>query len=272
MDRVKVLKVDVERREREPFVLPPDPYATIWRYLDFTKFVSLLATSELFFAPTSTFEDQCEGSYAPSNIAAREQYWASFGAEDAVSMAASHAELARELPRWVFANCWSVSDVESAAFWNLYAPPSGGVAIRSSLQRLADCFDAGNSSERSPDPLYLGMVSYLDFEKDLIPESDLLYPFVHKRRSFEFESELRAVIPHFPETDDPDGRVGSYELQENRPPAGLTVPVDLFWLIEAIYVSPFAPSWFFELVSSVVDQYGCGGEVIQSSLSDAPVF
>lgn len=253
---------------------PANSGATIWRYLDFTKFVALLDSRELFFAPIASFEDRFEGSYTSRNIAGREEFWMrNFGSDDPSSMAGSHAEIARELPRWIFASCWSLSEAESTAFWGLYVPPSGGVAVRSSYQHLADCFDKpAVVAERAVDPLYIGTVSYVDYESHLIPEHDLLYPFVHKRRSFEFESELRAVISHFPDSDDPEGWVGPEEFKESSPPDGLTVQVDLQCLVDAVYVSPTAPSWFFDLVSSVVDRYDCDAPVIQSSLADNPLF
>jgi hypothetical protein len=112
-------KARVKRSEREPFVLPSNQFATIWRYLDFTKFVALLDTQELFFAPVAAFEDRFEGSYSTANIDGRKEFWARTSEiSDPEKMAASHAELARELPRWVFANCWSLSEIESAAFWS----------------------------------------------------------------------------------------------------------------------------------------------------------
>lgn len=273
MTETQFLKVDVERREREPFVPPSNPYATIWRYLDFTKFVALLDTAELFFAPAAAYDDQFEGSYSILNIDGREDFWArNFESANAASMATSHAEIARELPHWVFANCWSLSEEESAAFWGLYVPISGGVAVRSTYQRLTECFEFGEPASEKSDPLYIGKVSYLDYKREVIPEHDLLYPFVHKRRSFEFESELRAVITHFPEGEDPDEGASAEDFQESTPPDGLTVTVDLDNLIEAIHVSPTAPPWFFELVSSVVDRFGCYAEVTQSSLADEPLF
>lgn len=267
------LRVDVEHRERDPFVVPSNPFATIWRYLDFTKFVALLDTQELFFAPITAFEDQFEGSYSSLNIDGREEFWArTFPGSNPKQMAASHAELARELPHWVFANCWSLSEIESAAFWGLYVPASGGVAVRSDLQRLAECFQPPESIDSMTDPLYLGKVDYVDYDSDLIPENDLLYPFVHKRRSFAFESELRAVVTHYPESEDSDVGVTAADLQEAMPPQGLTVAVDVNQLIEAVHVSPTAPLWFFELVSSVVDRYECQATVTQSSLSEEPLF
>ena len=272
MSQPQFAKVDVEFREDEPFVAPSNPYATIWRYLDFTRFVALLDTEELFFAPVAAFEDHFEGSYSALNIDGREDFWARHFPNDAATMASSYSEIARELPRWIFANCWNLSEDESAALWGLYVPASGGVAVRSTYQSLVDCFKSAESTGERQESLYIGKVRYLDYKRELIPEHDPLFPFVHKRRSFEFESELRAVIKHYPESKDPEGGVNAEEFQEGTPPDGVTVPVDLARLIEAIHVSPTAPPWFLELVSSVADRYGCFAEVTQSSLADEPLF
>jgi hypothetical protein len=232
------------------------------------KFVALLDTQELFFAPAAAFEDQFEGSYSSANIDGRKEFWTrNSEVDDPEGMAASHAELARELPR-----CWSLSEIESAAFWSRYVPASGAVAVRSTVFDLTECFRSPDPTDRRSDPLYIGKVDYLDYDKDLLPEHDMLYPFVRKRRSFEFESELRAVITHFPEGEDPEGGVTAEELREATPVDGLTVAVDVDQLIQAIHVSPAAPDWFFELVSSIVERYEISAEVVRSSLAEEPLF
>src|SRR5262249_36502984 len=96
-------------------------------------------------------------------------------------------------------NCWHVNPYESAAMWKLYASNEEGVAIKSTVRRLKDSL-----SSYAPD-VFLGAVSYIDYGKDLIyrgnPFGNLFCAFLHKRRSFEHEQELRAVcIPQM----DPD--------------------------------------------------------------------
>ena len=53
---------------------------------------------------------------------------------------------------------------------------------------------------------------------------------------------------------------------------GKYIPVDLDVLMEKIYISPTAPKWFNELVKSVVEKYNLEKDVLQSSLSDDPVY
>lgn len=40
----------------------PDEHTTIWRYMDFTKFVSLLDKKTLYFTRSDKFDDKFEGA------------------------------------------------------------------------------------------------------------------------------------------------------------------------------------------------------------------
>jgi hypothetical protein len=255
-----------------PVFLPPeDPDATIWRYIDFTKLVSLLDTKRLFFAPAAIFDDPFEGSYPTPNLAAREKFWAEhFPGE---SPPFDRGSLALDTRKWTFINSWNLSEIESAAFWRLYVPSSGGVALRSTFRRLTESFvaPAGGDSEEKPDLIHIGKVQYVDYDQAVLPEWNGFYPYVHKRQSFAFEAELRAVMMKFPLTETPEGEKAPLDFGRTGP-AGLRVSVDLERLIGAIHVSPYAPSWFAALVESVVGRYDCGATVRQSSLSAQPVF
>ena len=42
----------------------------------------------------------------------------------------------------------------------------------------------------------MGMVQYKDYNsfEDWIPGGNMMYPFIHKRKEFEYEKEVRALI------------------------------------------------------------------------------
>jgi len=48
---------------RHPAIKTPPAETVLWRYLDFTKFVSMLDSSSLFFTRCDLFDDPFEGSY-----------------------------------------------------------------------------------------------------------------------------------------------------------------------------------------------------------------
>lgn len=52
---------------RKLFKPPNDSSIKIWRYLDFTKFVSMLVNKGLYFPVANKFDDQFEGSFSIVN-------------------------------------------------------------------------------------------------------------------------------------------------------------------------------------------------------------
>ena len=91
-----------------------------------------------------------------------------------------------------------------------------------------------------------------------------LTPFLFKRISFEHEREIRAVIWNTQtnrETVDEDDKV-TIEIIDH----GKFSNIDIETLIETIYVSPTAPSWFHKLVISILNKYNLDKPVIFSKL------
>jgi hypothetical protein len=55
---------------------PPNVNIPIWRYMDLTKYVSMLGSKSLFFVRADKIEDLFEGSTPRSNIAMRPAMYA----------------------------------------------------------------------------------------------------------------------------------------------------------------------------------------------------
>jgi hypothetical protein len=260
----------VRYEPHDVFTPPQDPGAIIWRYLDFTKLVSLLDSQALFFARADTLGDEFEGSYSLANVQLRPEIYKDVPPE-ALANLASFTEGVR---RHTYVNCWNVSEYESAALWSLYVPPEGGVAIRSTFRRLTDCFvpSEEDASDHMSTIIFAGLVRYVDYDTEWIPEGNTMWPFVHKRRSFESESELRALIQDWPTVEDSEAE-GERRVDLDQPsPPGRAVAVDLDCLVDAIHVSPIAPQWFRDLVTPVCARYGLEKPVVRSALSARPVY
>jgi hypothetical protein len=117
--------------------------------MDFTKFVSLLEQSELFFARADKLGDIFEGAYPKENVQQRAiKYQEMFeqlprsvrrdlnlGNRDKVS-----SQFFKKLRYHIFINSWHESQHESAAMWRLYLKSNEGIAIQSTFGRLKDCF------------------------------------------------------------------------------------------------------------------------------------
>jgi hypothetical protein len=129
--------------------------------------------------------------------------------------------------------------------------------------------------DSTPAPIYLGEVQYVDYETDEIPTYNVFYPFVHKRKSFEHEREIRAVFMVTPLMV-PEGAAASphypISLLRNME-IGHLVAVPIDELLEAVYVAPTAPSWFYRVVEAVTNKYGFAHKPVRrSSLDEAPLF
>ena len=233
---------------------PADTTIKVWRYLDFTKFVSLLDSRALFFARADQLLDPFEGSLPRANVEGSPERFGHPPDSDVLTRLAAMRERVR---RQVGISSWYINAHESAAMWSLYLKSDEGVAVQSTFRRLTDAFRGYDS------PVHVGMVRYIDFEHEAIPwGSNVLFPFLYKRKSFEYERELRAIVWEPPV----DGRS---HLTDNY---GAAAPVDLEGLVERVYVAPAAPRWFAALVSSVITRYGFEMPVEQSILGESPLF
>jgi hypothetical protein len=150
-----------------------------------------------------------------------------------------------------------VNEGESEAMWMLYSEMKKGVAIQSTFERLSTCFIA---TER-PD-IHIGLIEYINYETDTLKGAPIFAPFLRKRKSFEHEKELRAII------------INLLDFAKNIQPSGIgmCVPCDLEILIEKIVISPMAEKWFGEIVRSVASQYGMNFKIESSALNATPNF
>lgn len=267
--------------------IPPDA-AKIWRYQTFTKFVSLLSKRALYFIAADRLEvfDPFEGSYTKANLQLdgmpfdqlpeETQQKINIKQEIEFEFRGKFREIVKKARSRAFINCWHVREHESAAMWKIYATEDAGIAIRSTVGRLKASF-----RQYTDYPVYISSVAYINYDIDIIPESPyLLTPVFYKRKSFEYENELRALIygSQYRDPADPtrkqtewDGRKaeGSFFVADVR---GLYAAIDVDALIDTIYISPKAPPWFVELVRSISDKFGLKAPITQSDLAAGSLY
>jgi len=241
-------------RNHPVFREPDNLNVRVWRYMDFTKFVSLLALNALYFARSDLLGDAFEGAMPRDNFRFHSLLYA--GLPVTPESMKKLSDRREQFRQQIYINCWHMNERESAAMWNLYVRSNEAIAVQSTYQLLHACL---------PARIYVGSVQYIDYENDFLPEDDLLRPFMHKRKSFEHERELRAIISL--EAEDEDTWVG-YTVGS----VGRTVSIKLDDLIEKVYVAPTSPAWFADLVRSVMSKYGLDKPVVLSCLDEKPVF
>lgn len=222
--------------------------------MDFTKYVSFLENCSLFFCRADKFEDPYEGATSHFNYQIRPQVYGSAFPPQAFEQISKFNEWSRQ---WTYINCWHMNEHESAAMWKLYAKTEEAVAIRSTFFKLKEALSS---------QCFIGTVHYIDYRADWLPEGNAFWPYVHKRKSFEHERELRAVIQELPSGEN------GITVGSPNPNIGNHVKVSPETLVDNVFVSPTAPNWFAELVKVVTLRYGYAFPVLQSQLSQSPVF
>lgn len=235
----------------------PSDAAIIWRYVDFTKFISYLEQKALFFVRSDQLSDKYEGKYTDTDSKIWEE-------KLQPKTKLNHMEIYDMFRKIVNISSWHINDNESAAMWETCLHSNEGVAIKSTFKRLKESFTL-----HMQDDIYIGRVKYIDYSKDTIPAGNLFNPFLYKRKAFEYEKELRAVIQKFTPLEE---TVGKYNLFVDPKWFGIYVKTDLNVLIDKIVVSPSVPDWFIDLVVSIVNKYGLQKTVEQSELSKEPPY
>jgi hypothetical protein len=257
--------------ESHKSVAEPPEDLVLWRYMDFSKYAWLLHAKALWFARADTLGDPFEGAMLlnPEGRArvreARREIQEKSGGSPITFQAANREALGRAFeeltepstPRLFGINSWHAAEGESAGLWRIYAPQGMGVAVRTTVGRLK------RAMRDDPRKVYVGQVSYHDFNSESAGVENLLRMFLRKRRSFEHEREVRGLMFLQPGT----------QIVEPKP-MGLAVAADLGELVEAVRVDPDAPSYLLDAVRGVTSALGLdAGLVSQSSLaSDEPLF
>lgn len=267
-----------ERNLHLGILLKPD--AMVWRYLDFAKFMALLESQCLYFCRADLFQDKHEGSFTRPAIEFREKVWrenmSNISPETFDIFQKSHRFYLEEQKKSFYINCWHMSDYESAAMWEIYGYKDQSIAIQSTYHTLRKLLPTNLSGPLDEKHVDIGLVQYLDYEKDPMPQLYTFDPFLRKRKSFAHEQEVRLFC---------QGAMQSmaYKLEGDQftpiavnatlpPSTGVEFKIDLDLLIQNIYICPTSPIWFRNLVQSMLNRYDIKKEVILSSLNGKPIY
>jgi hypothetical protein len=242
----------MDEPRRETALDTPD--AKIWRYMDLPKFVSLLSRRALFFASVLKFDDPYEGWMPRSYIEAMSGLNQSFvdqhnslrgevakrypgadltalnkGMDESLVKYAEHAKNALHEVRQRFGvSCWHKNEYESEAMWRSY--PAQSVAIESTVGRL-------HGANRTDKNVIIENVRYMDFDRDPIERGYSQIILVLKRKSFEHEREVRAIVML---GDGHKGQLLDYDIDS---------------LISHVHISPRADEPFRHAVADVLGQW-----------------
>lgn len=203
--------------------------AKIWHYTSLPALLSILQRSKLWFTTLAALEDPFEGRF--------DCRWYKRLSE------ARYEELVRAGS----VHCWHTGK-DSDLMWKVYAP-SFGVAIQSTTAKLRESF-RGEEKHK----VTCGRVQYC---------STLSWPPnpFKKRQHFEGEGEFRAHLPikvassedvSFTYLPEPIAKADRIPTQIS---TGCYVDIEPKILIEAIWVSPYAPPWYDEVLEKALERH-----------------
>ena len=218
--------------------LPEDPDTIVWKYLDLSKFLDLLMSKKLFMSRSDKFEDQYEGTFSEPTF------------EEIKKLSTDNPDFLKfykEQREKVAISSWHINEYESFAMWQIFTQNSEGLAIQSTIGRLQKALAPENNYKQ-----FIGEVNYIDYKKEYIPFDDMFFPFLFKRKSFQYEREVRIIS---------DVAESSITLND-----GLKINVNLDQLIERIYIHPKSENWYKNLVIQLVKQLGFDFKIEKSDL------
>jgi hypothetical protein len=222
----------------------------LWRYLTLDKFLAMITEGRLYFARLDSFDDPDEGFCKVLRPESKGEDLTGNPAAQLFSGLGTH--LQENLPgivrTCVFASCWCSSTTEAELLWKQYAP--GGVVVKSSTKRFWASLAQGEL-EDPKSQLRLQCIAYspdirgdsrntFDLTNGKIPlaYNTWMTPAFVKSAFYEHDREWRAAIF----ANDP--------VIGDRP--GLSIRFDIQALAEAVYVSPFAPTFLVDTLRTLI--------------------
>ncbi len=218
--------------------LPTDPETIVWKYMDLSKLIDLLLSRKMFMSRSDKFEDQYEGTFSEPTY------------EEIKKLSADNPEFLqyyKQHREQVVISSWHLNEYESFAMWQIFTQSNEGLAIQSTIGRLQQAV-----SPESQFKQYIGEVNYIDYKKEYIPFDNAFFPFLFKRKSFQYERELRII------TD-----VSEFDMKIDN---GLKIDVDICQMIEKIYIHPKSENWYKNLVIELVSRLGFDFGIAKSDL------
>ena len=218
--------------------LPVDPDTIVWKYLDLSKFLELLLSQKLFMSRSDKFEDQYEGTFSEPTF------------EEIKKLSKDNPkflEFYKNHREKVVVSSWHINEYESFAMWQIFTQNNEGLAIQSTIGRLQKALQAEKQFKQ-----YVGEVNYIDYKKEYIPFDDLFFPFLFKRKSFQYEREIRIIS---------DTSANNIKIND-----GLKIDINISELIEKIYIHPKSENWYKNLVIELVSKLNFNIEIEKSDL------
>lgn len=243
----------------------------VWRYMPFSRFISLLVYQAVWFSKLHILEDKYEGMMPRATMRMMRLLfagWKSIPRHMKRQMHIDNEQSGREL---TLVSCWFLSDDESAVMWRDYGRSTDAIAIKSTVRQLI--YHIGFTRN----PAGIGRVKYVNHRTHMMTSYEANQAqeraFIKDKR-YAGEQELRIATFNVKTTYcvSPEGLRYTPEQAEgkhmnNFENPGLYVCANLRELISEVRVSPYAGgNWLLLLVKRIMDLNGFDVPVLASSV------
>lgn len=224
-----------------------DENQMLWRYMDLSKFVSLLEKESLWLARADTFRDKHEGRFPDDMREAIKKAYIDFEAKDEPTVRDAD-DFQDFLRKNTFINCWHKNFDENMVMWEIYGKDTNALAIQSTVERMKDSIDTTDVTGHS---LILKNVIYQNTNEitGVLPYEEC---FFIKRPHFSFEEAVRISLDTY-----------SPKTPNKKTPYGYYLPVLLNIFIEKILIHPDSPDWFKDAIDSISSKYEIHAPVVR---------
>lgn len=236
-----------------PVFYPSSDYK-IARYLDLTKFLSLIQTEKIFFNRLDLFEDQFEGTLPELSYDEYEKWLRQVVYSHSTFINLTESDKEKKIKKDIkdyrknkndirknfYISCWNKFETESYALWKIYSNLNSGIAIVTTPKKIVQAF------KNTREDVQLSEIRYIDFKKDIINIGNINFPVIHKNRFYDYEKEIRLIHQtNLLKTDPSDEKIDN----------GKYISIDINELIDEIIISPYAKDWFFNIVEDLLNKY-----------------
>lgn len=246
------------------------------RYLPLDRFLSLLELEAMWFSRLGALQDKFEctnpqGARAfvlnLENDPVAVEKCKSVGLWEHMKAVADKGRTGDDGRNMGLVNCWFIGNFESVKMWAEYGDAGKGIAVRSTVKKLATAFhipgDFGLVSR-------VGRVEYVDFKSCQLEVNDLTRVAFIKDKKYETENEVRIVTLNNFHSGclNPDGSQAGQQGSAVFCPEikGLFIKCNLTELIRSVIVGPNSPPNFRMLMKRIVARYGLNIDVEYSQI------
>src|SRR5689334_4770628 len=125
------MPIEIPTRGSVPVIFPASNYSIV-KYLDLTRYISIIQQEALFFCRVDKLEDKFEGTTAKPNFQDRINWYkymrdvehfftVPITDEDILKRVNEQYDYDKKIKSLMCVNCWNRKDEESAALWKIYA-------------------------------------------------------------------------------------------------------------------------------------------------------